>query len=74
MSRLPKHRGNNMTTRIVITTPTGNIGRKVTDLLLDAQEQQDLEIVLLARKPESVEQAARRGATRSWWGSTPVRD
>lgn len=45
--------------RIAITTPTGNIGSKLTELLL---ADGDHELVLLARKPEKVADVATRGA------------
>ncbi|MBD3404253.1 NAD(P)H-binding protein [candidate division GN15 bacterium] len=48
------------TMKIAITTPTGNIGSKLTDRLLETGEH---DLVLLARKPESVSQATDRGAT-----------
>ena len=40
-----------MTRKIAITTPTGNTGRALTARLLDANENKQLEIVLLARDP-----------------------
>ena len=40
-----------MTTKIAISTPTGNIGSKVTEHLLRQAREQQLEIVLLTRKP-----------------------
>lgn len=43
---------------IIITTPTGNIGSRLTDKLLDA----GAEVTLLARDPAKVEEAAKRGA------------
>lgn len=44
---------------IVVTTPTGNIGSVVARELLDAGE----ELVLLARDPDKLKEAAGRGAT-----------
>ena len=43
-----------MTTKIAITTPTGKSGRYLTERLLDAVKEKQLEIVLLARDPERV--------------------
>ena len=51
-----------MTTKIAISTPTGNIGSKVTEHLLRQAREQQLEIVLLARKPEKVARFAELGA------------
>lgn len=45
--------------RIAITTPTGNIGSKITEMLL---ADGDHELVLLARNPEKVADAKARGA------------
>ena len=39
-----------MTKRIAITTPTGNVGRRIVSELL---EHRDVELVLLARRPEA---------------------
>jgi uncharacterized protein YbjT (DUF2867 family) len=44
--------------RIVVTTPTGNIGSVVSDRLLKS----DAEVVLLVRDPSKVESLRRRGA------------
>jgi len=43
---------------IVVTTPTGNIGRVVTDQLLEKGEQ----VTIIARDPDKVADFARRGA------------
>ena len=43
-----------MTTRIAISTPTGNVGSKVSEQLLSIAARHQLELVLLARKPEKV--------------------
>ena len=51
-----------MTTKIAITTPTGKNGSAVTKRLLDAAEENELEIVLLARDPEKVREFTERGA------------
>ncbi len=45
--------------RIAVTTPTGNIGKVVTNYLLDAGAQ----VTLLVRNPEKVKEFADRGAT-----------
>jgi uncharacterized protein YbjT (DUF2867 family) len=45
--------------KIAVTTPTGNIGSRVVERLLES----DAEIVLLARRPERLPEAARAGAT-----------
>lgn len=45
--------------RIVITTPTGNIGRKLTQRLLD---QKGHELILLARSPDKLKKEQARGA------------
>ncbi len=45
--------------KIAVNTPTGNIGRVVTDQLLDA----GVNVVLLARNPDKVKQFVERGAT-----------
>lgn len=45
--------------RIVISTPTGNIGRRLTERLLEKGEH---ELVLLARDPAKVAAAVERGA------------
>src|ERR1700759_1162178 len=44
--------------RIVVTTPTGNVGSKVAPILLD----RGAEITVIARHPEKVKQLAARGA------------
>jgi uncharacterized protein YbjT (DUF2867 family) len=44
--------------KIAVTTPTGNIGSKVTEILLDAGAK----LVLLTRDPAKVQHFARRGA------------
>lgn len=44
--------------KIVITTPTGNIGSKLANILLD----RGADVTLIARKPEKVESLAARGA------------
>ena len=46
--------------RIAITTPTGNIGRGLTQLLLD---QGGHDLILLARRPERLADQQARGAT-----------
>ena len=51
-----------MTTKITITTPTGKSGRYLTERLLDAVTEKQLEIVLLARDPERVRSFTERGA------------
>ncbi len=51
-----------MTTKIAITTPTGKSGRYLTERLLDAVTEKQLEIVLLARDPERVRSFTERGA------------
>ncbi len=51
-----------MTTKIAITTPTGKSGRYLTERLLDAVTEQQLEIVLRARDPEGVRSFTERGA------------
>ena len=51
-----------MTRKIAITTPTGNTGRALTARLLDANENKQLEIVLLARDPGKVRAFTERGA------------
>ena len=51
-----------MTTKIAITTPTGKSGRILTERLLDAAKEKQLEIVLLARDPEKVREFTERGA------------
>lgn len=45
--------------RIAITTPTGNIGRRLTNLLLDEGGH---EIILLARTPDKLKEEQARGA------------
>ena len=45
--------------RIVITTPTGNIGRKLTHRLLDLG---GIELILLARSPDKLKAEQARGA------------
>ena len=44
--------------RIVVSTPTGNVGRVATERLLDA----DAEVVVIHRDPAKVEGFANRGA------------
>jgi uncharacterized protein YbjT (DUF2867 family) len=44
--------------RIVVTTPTGHIGNKLANLLLDRKS----DVTLIARHPEKVKDLARRGA------------
>lgn len=44
--------------KIAVTTPTGNIGRALADLLLDAGR----EVILLARQPDKVKPMVDRGA------------
>jgi uncharacterized protein YbjT (DUF2867 family) len=44
--------------KITVTTPTGNIGSKLTGLLLD----RGAELTVIARHPEKVDQLAARGA------------
>ena len=51
-----------MPKKIAITTPTGKNGSALTKRLLDAAEENDLEIVLLARDPEKVREFTERGA------------
>ncbi len=51
-----------MTKKIAITTPTGKNGSALTKRLLDAAEEHQLEIVLLARDPEKVLEFTKRGA------------
>ena len=51
-----------MTRKIAITTPTGKNGSALTKRLLDAAEENQLEIVLLARDPEKVLDFTERGA------------
>ncbi len=51
-----------MTKKIAITTPTGKSGRYLTERLLDAFKEKQLEIVLLARDPEGVRSFTERGA------------
>ena len=51
-----------MTTKIAITTPTGKSGRYLTERLLDAVTEKQLEIVLLARDPDRVRSFTERGA------------
>ena len=48
--------------KIAITTPTGKNGSALTTRLLDAAEENQLEIVLLARDPEKVLEFTERGA------------
>ena len=48
--------------KIAITTPTGKNGSALTKRLLDAAEENQLEIVLLARDPEKVREFTTRGA------------
>lgn len=43
---------------IVVSTPTGNIGRRITEKLLDAKS----DVTILARSPEKVADLAARGA------------
>lgn len=45
--------------KVTVTTPTGNIGSKLTDLLLSAPEAQ---VTVLARNPQKVKHLATRGA------------
>lgn len=45
--------------KIAITTPTGNIGSKLADILIE----EDVKLFVLARKPEKVRHLAERGAT-----------
>ncbi|MFQ5601572.1 MAG: NmrA family NAD(P)-binding protein [Candidatus Krumholzibacteriia bacterium] len=45
--------------KIAVTTPTGNIGRKLVGIL---QDQGGHELVLLARKPERLAEEQKRGA------------
>ncbi|MFQ5846687.1 MAG: NAD(P)H-binding protein [Candidatus Methylomirabilales bacterium] len=45
--------------RIAITTPTGNIGRRLTNLLL---EEGGHELILLARRPDKLKQEQAKGA------------
>ena len=45
--------------KIVITAPTGHIGRELVRLL---QQQGGHELVLLARKPEKLKEEQARGA------------
>ncbi len=51
-----------MTKKIAITTPTGKSGRYLTERLLDAVQEKQLEIVLLARDPARVRSFTERGA------------
>ena len=51
-----------MTTKIAITTPTGKNGRALTKRLLDVANENQLEIVLLARDSEKVREFSDRGA------------
>jgi uncharacterized protein YbjT (DUF2867 family) len=44
--------------KIVITTPTGHIGNKLANILLDRKS----DVTLIARHPEKVQDLARRGA------------
>ena len=44
--------------KIVVTTPTGNIGNKLANILLDRKA----DVTLIARHPEKVKDLARRGA------------
>jgi uncharacterized protein YbjT (DUF2867 family) len=44
--------------RIVVTTPTGQIGSKLADILLDRRAQ----VTVIARNPEKVKELAARGA------------
>ncbi len=41
---------------IAITTPTGNVGSKLAGHLADRARRDELELILLARKPEAVKQ------------------
>lgn len=50
-----------MTKTIAITTPTGNVGSKLIPHLLQHAQKDDIEVVLLARKPEAVAHWARSG-------------
>src|SRR5438105_5053455 len=50
-----------MTKTIAITTPTGNVGSKLIPHLLQHAQKQDIEVVLLARKPYAVAHWASRG-------------
>ena len=45
--------------KIVINTPAGNVGRVVTDQLLQAKE----EVVIISRHPEKVADLVARGAS-----------
>ena len=45
--------------KIVVTTPTGHIGNKLANILLDRKA----EVTVIARHPEKVKDLARRGAT-----------
>ena len=51
-----------MGTTIAITTPTGKIGSQVTQRLLEAAENKDIQLVLLARHPETMQHFVARGA------------
>ncbi len=48
--------------KIAITTPTGKNGSALAKRLLDAAEENPLEIVLLARDPQKVLEFTERGA------------
>ena len=48
--------------KIAITTPTGKNGSAITKRLLETAEENQLEIVLLARDPEKVREFTERGA------------
>lgn len=45
--------------KIAVTTPTGHIGSKLTNLLLDRKA----DVTVIARRPEKVQHLANRGAT-----------
>ena len=51
-----------MTTKITITTPTGKNGSALMKRLLDAADENALEIVLLAHDPEKLREFTERGA------------
>ena len=51
-----------MTRKIAVSTPTSKSGRALTERLLDAAEEKQLKIVLLARDPEKVREFSERGA------------
>jgi uncharacterized protein YbjT (DUF2867 family) len=55
---VPDPKGSVTMKTIAISTPTGNVGSKLVALLREHARTHDLELVLLARKPEAIADAA----------------